>query len=155
MMNISNDGINFLKRLEALRFEAYLDAVKVPTIGYGSTRYLNASPVNMGDKITEMQAEDMLRHDLAHRVMNLNAWLKTELTQCQFDALCSFVYNVGLANFKSSTMLKKINAGDFDGAAMEFCRWVYGTVNGKKEILPGLITRRAKELALFLSGKYL
>jgi lysozyme len=154
-MNISDKGIGFIQRREALRLQAYLDEADIPSIGFGSTMYLNGAKVKMGDTITEEEALNLLMHDIAHRVMCLNGWISGTLAQYQFDAICSFVYNVGLEAFKASTMLKKINAGfDKQSVAAEFDKWVYITLCGKKVVSAGLATRRGLEKDLFLNGVY-
>jgi lysozyme len=154
-MNVSENGIKFLERREALRLRAYLDEAGVPTIGYGSTRHLNGDKVALGDVIDENQAETLLRHDLATRVMFLNTNITVPTEQHEFDALISFAYNVGLAAFKTSTLLKKLNLGSGKkDIAAEFDRWIYITVDGKKQKSQGLTLRRAREKDLFLKGIY-
>lgn len=142
-MKISQRGIDLIKEAEGLRLDAYQDSVRVWTIGYGHT-----GDVRVGQRITKAEAEQILRDDLdvfEHGV--LKATEPRKLTQGQFDALVSFAFNLGLGNLKSSTLLKKLNAGDAAGASFEFQRWVYA--GGKK--LPGLVKRREAERALFVS----
>jgi len=141
-MNVSQAGIDLIKEFEGLRLEAYRDAVGVWTIGYGHTE--TARP---GMKITEAEAEALLRYDIDKRVPAIERALKVKVTQNQFDAIVSFVFNVGVGAFRSSTLLKNINRGDIEDEADEFDRWVYA--GGKK--LPGLVRRRAAERALFES----
>lgn len=115
------------------------------TIGWGHTK-----AVRSGMSIDEAQAEQFLREDLDNiAVPAIRKLIKVEITQPKMDALCSFIFNVGEANFASSTLLKKINANDFDGAAAEFAKWNKATVDGKKVSLPGLTRRRTAEAALF------
>lgn len=142
-MKISQRGIDLIKEAEGLVLYAYKDAVDVWTIGYGHT-----GDVRPGSWITEAEAERILRDDLEvfmHGVLSATAPLK--LTQGQFDALVSFSFNLGLGSLRSSTLLKKLKAGDAVGASFEFQRWVYA--GGKK--LPGLVKRREAERALFVS----
>lgn len=141
-MQTSNNGINLIKRFEGLRLEAYRDSVGIPTIGYGHTH-----GVKMGDVITGAQADDFLREDLKVAELTINTNAKVKLTQGQFDALASFVFNLGSGNFVKSTLLKKLNTGDYAGAADEFGKWV--NAGGKK--LPGLVKRRAAEREVFLT----
>ncbi|MBK4770990.1 MAG: lysozyme [Pantoea sp. Morm] len=141
-MQTSNNGINLIKRFEGLRLEAYRDSVGIPTIGYGHTH-----GVKMGDVITGAQADAFLREDLQVAELIINTNVKVRLTQGQFDALASFVFNLGSGNFVKSTLLKKLNTGDFSGAAGEFGKWV--NAGGKK--LPGLVKRRAAEREVFLT----
>jgi lysozyme len=101
------------------------------------------------------QAEQLLSRDVSQTVIFLRSTTQVTLSQNQFDALVSFIFNVGQGNYATSTLKKKLNAGDYEGAAAEFDRWVYGTVYDKKlkkkvkQKLNGLITRRAAERALF------
>ena len=141
-MRTSRKGIEFIKAHEGLRLDAYLCPAGVPTIGYGHTYN-----VKMGDRITEEQAEMLLIGDLIVAETEVNRY-GFDLTQNQFDALVSFVYNVGAGNFRSSTLLKRLkdNPNDPD-IANQFKRWVYG--NGK--VLPGLVRRRNEEAKLYFS----
>lgn len=142
-MKISQRGIDLIKHFEGLRLDAYRDSVGVLTIGYGHT-----VDVRLDQRITTEEAEKILRDDLEvfmHGVLKAAEPLK--LTQGQFDALVSFAFNLGLGSLKSSTLLKKLKAGDAAGASFEFQRWVYA--GGKK--LPGLVKRREAERALFVS----
>lgn len=141
-MQTSNNGINLIKRFEGLRLEAYRDSVGIPTIGYGHTH-----GVKMGDVITGAQADAFLREDLQVAELTINTNVKVKLTQGQFDALASFVFNLGSGNFVKSTLLKKLNTGVYAGAADEFGKWV--NAGGKK--LPGLVKRRAAEREVFLT----
>ncbi|WP_041930742.1 lysozyme [Pantoea ananatis] len=141
-MQTSNKDIDLIKRFEGLKLEAYRDSVGIPTIGYGHTHN-----VKIGDVITAEQADKFLREDLLVAELTINTNVKVKLTQNQFDALASFVFNLGSGNFVKSTLLKKLNAGDFAGAADEFGKWV--NAGGKK--LAGLVKRRAAEREVFIS----
>lgn len=144
-MKTSPKGIALIKSAEGLRLEAYPDpgTGDVPwTIGYGST-----SGVTRNMVITKTQAEQMLAADLVRFERIVERLVRVPLNQGQFDALVSFTYNVGEGNFTESTLLRKLNAGDTAGAAEQFSRWVHA--GGK--VLPGLVTRRAAERALFLA----
>lgn len=142
-MKTSQKGINLIAKYEGCRLEAYKDPVGVWTIGYGHT-----ANVRSGQVITKAQAEDLLRDDLSKFEAYVSKYVKIALSQSQFDALVSFTYNVGAGNLKSSTLLKKLNSGDYAGAANEFPRW--NKAGGK--VLNGLVKRRAEEQQLFLSG---
>lgn len=131
-----------IKQSEGLRLEAYLCPAGVWTIGYGHT----GKDVVEGMKITRGEAEELLEGDLEKFEKDILKMVKVGLTQNQFDALVSFTYNVGGGALKTSTLLKKLNAGDYMGAADEFLKW---TKAGGKE-LPGLVKRRRTERALFL-----
>ena len=139
-MRTSRKGIEFIKAHEGLRLDAYLCPAGVPTIGYGHTYN-----VKMGDRITEEQAERFLIGDLIVAETEVNRY-GFDLTQNQFDALVSFVYNIGAGNFRSSTLLKRLKANPNDpDIANQFKRWVYG--GGK--VLPGLVRRRNEESKLY------
>ncbi|PHM29483.1 lysozyme [Xenorhabdus innexi] len=144
-MEISENGINAIKRYEGLRLKAYPDpatGAEPWTIGYGHTK-----GVAPGQVITRQQAEAFLLEDLTPIYSVLQQVVKVALTQGQFDALCSFIFNVGIGNFTHSTLLKKLNEGDYQGAAQEFLRWDQG--NGHE--LPALLARRKSEQKMFLS----
>jgi len=141
-MKVSNNGISLIKRFEGLELKAYKDSVGILTIGYGHTHAVKA-----GDAITGEQADAFLRKDLQVAELTINTNVKVKLNQGQFDALVSFVFNLGSGNFVKSTLIKKLNAGDYAGAADEFGKWV--NAGGKK--LPGLVKRRAAEREVFLT----
>ncbi|CDL83179.1 lysozyme [Xenorhabdus szentirmaii] len=144
-MEISDKGLECIKQYEGLKLQAYPDPATdgIPwTIGYGHTQ-----GVKKGDVITEPQAEAFLRDDLQSIYTTLIQRVKVPLSQGQFDALCSFIFNCGSGNFSGSTLLKKLNQGDYKGAAAEFPRW--NKAAGK--VLRGLDNRRASERQMFLS----
>jgi len=140
-MIIGTNGLNLIKSFEGLRLRAYQCSANVWTIGYGHT-----ADVRANDVITEEEALSFLRQDVAESERAVNQYVHVPLTQNQFDALVSFVFNLGVGSFRTSTLLKKLNAGDYDGVAQEFGRWIHA--GGKK--LPGLVRRREAERALFL-----
>ena len=142
-MNISDNGIELIKQFEGLRLEAYQCSAGVWTIGWGHT-----SGVKQGDKITTEQALDFLRSDLEKFENAINNLVTVKLNQNQYDALVSFVFNIGINAFKQSTMLKFLNAGHYPLAAGQFDLWIYSS--GKKT--QGLINRRKKEKDLFLKA---
>ena len=149
-MKISNNGLNLIKQFEGLSLKPYLDAVNIPTIGYGSTYYEDGTKVTLKDKpITEQRAAQLLEF-IANKTFseNINKVVKVPLSQNQFDALVSFAYNIGNKNFNWSTLLKKLNQSDYEGASLEFGRW--NQASGK--ILSGLVLRRQKEKELFLKA---
>lgn len=144
-MVISDAGLAIVKECEGLRLHAYPDpgtGGEPWTIGYGHTK-----GVKPGDRITEQQALWYLRDDIADAERCVSEKVLATLTQNRFDALCSFVYNVGCGAFSKSTLLRKLNAGD-PTASDEFGRWV--KAGGKT--LPGLVRRRALERDLFAKG---
>lgn len=143
--------VNLVKKFEGLHKvtpEGDVRAYRCPagkwTIGYGHTK-----GVKSGMRISVEQAEKFLEEDLQECVDHVNKLVKAELTQAQTDALTSFVFNLGPTQFKSSTLLKKLNAGDYDGAALEFPKWNKARENGVLKVFPGLTRRRTAEAALF------
>lgn len=148
-MKTSKKGIELIKRYEGFRSNPYLDAVNVPTIGYGATHYGNGIKVTMKDKsITEDQASALLVKMLESYENSVKMLVTREINQNQFDALVSFTYNLGGANLSKSTLLKKINANPCDlSIADEFMKWV--NAGGKK--LNGLVRRRKEESELYFS----
>ncbi|WEU69476.1 endolysin autolysin [Pseudomonas phage vB_PaeM_Ty] len=140
------NNIDAIKEHEGLRLVAYLDSVGVWTIGYGDT----GPDVVKGLTITKEEAEKRLRKRLVEFEGYVNTYVKVPLKQYQFDALVSLVYNIGPTNFKTSTLLKKLNAGDYIGAADQFLVWNKGRVDGKLVVIKGLANRRAKERKQFL-----
>lgn len=150
-MKTSENGKSLIKQFEGLRLESYLCPANVPTIGYGSTTYREngiVKQVKLGMKITQAQAEKFLQEDLQRFEDAINSLVKVNISESQFDALVSLIYNIGIGSFKTSTLLKKINLGNFKEAADQFDRWVFAN----KVKLPGLVTRRAAEKKLFLKG---
>jgi lysozyme len=143
-MKISQTGVDLIKSFEGLSLKAYkVDGAgeKYWTIGYGSY----GPHVKEGQVITKEKAEEMLKEELERFVKGVDELVKVTVNQYQFDALVSFAYNCGLGNLKSSTLLKKVNAKDFKGAANEFSKWNKAGGN----VLKGLVRRRAAEKELF------
>ena len=141
-MKISDKGLSLIKLHEGLRLEAYRDSVGVLTIGYGHT-----GSVSDGQVITSGQAEILLSQDVHNVEVCVEKYVTVPMTQGEFDALCSFVFNLGCTALRNSTLLRKLNASDYDGAASEFKRWDHA--GGQK--LAGLTKRRAAEASLFES----
>lgn len=146
MFNISQEGIDLIKRFEGLRLEAYYDVAGIITIGYGHT----GSDVYEGQVISEDEAERLLRKDLQRFEDSVNAAVKAPIVQAMFDALVSLSFNIGSNAFKKSTALKRLNKEDYQGAAEAITWWNKATVNGEKVVVSGLARRRAAESALFL-----
>lgn len=141
LMKTSNQGKNLIKEAEGLRLDAYRCPAGVPTIGWGHTK-----GVRMGQHITVQMAEDMLLEDIGPIERLLNG-MRINFRQEQFDALVSWIFNLGAGNFKSSTMYKRIleNAGD-EEITDQLIKWTY---SGKQQ-LPGLMKRRVAEANLFI-----
>ena len=139
------NAIDLIKQFEGFRSKAYQDSVGVWTIGYGTTR-INGQPVKAGMTITEDQALQLVQQEVNKLWSQIEQILRVNLNQNQMNALVDFAYNLGFNALKTSTLMNKVNTGDFNGAASQFSRWVYA--GGK--VLPGLVKRREAEKQLFL-----
>lgn len=146
-MQISDKGIALIKEFEGCKLTAYQDSVGVWTIGYGWTQPVDGKPIRAGMTINQETAERLLKTGLVSYESDVSLLVKVGMTQGQFDALVSFTYNLGSRSLSTSTLLRKLNAGDYAGAADEFLRW--NKAGGK--VLNGLTRRREAERALFLS----
>lgn len=140
-MNISERGVELIKRFEGCRLVAYRCAANKLTIGWGHT----GADVREGMEIDIDEAERLLKMDLVIHENNVARLVRVPLLQNQFDALVSFEFNVGYGKFRSSTLLRKLNSGDYEGAGKEFIRWVYG--GGR--VLGGLVKRREAEFEMY------
>jgi len=144
---VNKAGVDLVKAFEGLKLSPYLDSVKIPTIGYGTTFYEDGRKVSMQDAaITEERALELLERHLNDFAAKVEAMIKVPVTDNQFAALCAFAYNVGPGALQSSTLLKKLNAKDYSAAADEFEKW--NKAGG--QVLAGLTRRRQAERALFL-----
>ncbi|CAI1182868.1 lysozyme [Serratia proteamaculans] len=146
-MQVSSKGISLIKRFEGCKLNAYQDSVGVWTIGYGWTQPVDGRKIGPGMAIDQATAERLLKCGLVQYEQGVNQLVKVIITQGQFDALVSFAYNLGLRSLSTSTLLRKLNAGDKQGAADEFGKWV----NAGGVRLNGLVKRREAERELFLS----
>ena len=140
-------GIDMIKLFEGFRSKPYKCPAGIPTIGYGATFYPNGKKVTMTDaEITEVQATELLSHMLVNFEKYVDSYCVDTITQNQFDALVSFCYNLGPANLKASTLLKKVNANPQDESIrLEFMKWV--KAGGRT--LAGLVKRREAEANLY------
>jgi lysozyme len=141
----SQAGREIIKTHEGLYLVAYLDPVGIWTIGWGHTR-----TARKGMRITLAEAQLLLASDLEEFERCILRRVEVPLSQWEFDALVSLAFNIGCGAFGGSTLLRRLNAGDREGAAAEFPRWRLG--GGR--ILPGLVRRRRAEQALFMEGGY-
>jgi len=141
-MNIGKQGLDLIKQFEGLKLKAYKCPAGVWTIGYGHTKTVKPNLV-----ITEAEATKLLLKDLAWVEAAVDQHVTSPINQQQYDALCSFTYNVGATALKRSTLVRLLNAGDYEGAAAQFKRW--NKAGGKT--LRGLTRRREAERALFVS----
>lgn len=139
-MKISEEGLALIKKFEGCELTAYKCSAGVWTIGYGHTK-----GVEEGMTITKAQAEGMLLEELVEYEDAVKNAVTISLDQCMFDALVSWTYNLGPSNLNASTMLKVLNAGDYDGVPAQIKRW--NKAGGK--VLEGLIRRREAEALLF------
>lgn len=148
MRQVNLAGINLIKSFEGLFLKPYLDAVKIPTIGYGTIKYPNGPAVTMNDpNITEEQALEYLEYEINEKAAAVEKMVKVSINDNEFAALVAFAYNVGVGALKDSTLLKLLNANtDRTAVADQFLRW--NKAGGKE--LAGLTRRRQAERALFL-----
>lgn len=148
MSAVSEAALDLIRKSEGFSAAPYLCPAKVWTIGYGSTRLPGGASVTASTPpVTREQAEEMLRADADAVAAEIDRMVVVPLTPGQMGALVSFVYNLGSGRLRSSTLLRKLNTGDYKGAAYEFGKWVIA--NG--QVSNGLIARRAAEQAMFLS----
>jgi len=146
VMRISKVGLDHIKSYESLRLTAYLPTKHdVLTIGWGHTR-----GVTPGMTITKEKAEEFLLEDLAWVETCVNKAVTVAMTQSQYDGLCGFVFNLGEGNFRSSTMLKHINKGNWKAAATSMMQWNKQKTPKGFIVLDGLTKRRAKEAKMLL-----
>lgn len=148
---VSQQGVELIKRFEGLHKvqpDGMVTSYRCPagkwTIGYGSVK-----GVRSGMKITKQEAEELLIKDIKDHEAYVKQYVQVPLTQGQYDALVSFVFNLGGGNFRSSTLLKKLNKGLYDEVPEQFMRWNKARVDGKLTALKGLTRRRAAEAAIF------
>ena len=146
---LGSKGLELIKSFEGLKLKPYLCSAGVPTIGYGNTFYENKAKVTLKDSaITEQRAVELLAWSLKGFEQYVDSYCVDTITQNQFDALASFCYNVGPANLKSSTLLKKVNANPNDPTIRtEFLKW--NKAGGRA--LAGLTRRRTAEADLYFS----
>jgi len=144
-MNVSDRGINLIQHFEGFYSKPYYCPAGVLTIGFG-TVIKDPKPYLQG--ITKEQATNMMMNEIIKNERSINRLVKVFINQNQFDALISFVYNLGAGNLQASTLLRKLNNLDFLGAADEFPKW--RKAGGR--VLQGLVRRRLAERGLFLGG---
>ena len=139
-MQLSEKGFDLIKKYEGLKLKAYKCPAGIWTIGYGSTY-----GIKEGMEITEAEADEMLRRDVHTAEVCVNGAVTVPLTQGEYDALVSFVFNLGCGKFRGSTLLRRLNSADYDGAAAEFLRWT----RAAGQELSGLVARRKAEKERF------
>lgn len=146
-MKISKEGLNLIKKFEGFSAVPYDDIAGYPTIGYGHKIVAG----EVFTSVTEEEAVNLLEKDCTWAVTIINSSVTVMLDQHQFDALCSFTYNVGAHAFATSTLLKRLNEEKYGEAANEFLKWCHA--GGKRS--EGLFKRRKQEREYFLTGKTL
>lgn len=146
-LDISPAGLDLIKSFEGFSATWYTCPAGKLTIGYGHVRRRTdhfAAPISADFALA------LLRQDVAVACNDVRIYAAVPLEQHQFDALVSFVFNLGVVNLRKSTLLSRLNDGDFDEAAHQFDRWVHVG----RQVLPGLVRRRAAERAVFDRGEY-
>jgi lysozyme len=148
ILKVNDRGLALIRKFEGLRTRAYRDAAGIWTIGYGHTSMAGPPRVGRGTRISRADAAAILARDVASFAQGVAVLLKVPLSDAQFSALVSFAYNVGLDNFRKSSVLRAVNSGDFAAVPRRLSLWV----KARGKVLPGLVNRRAAEAALFIEG---
>lgn len=145
---VTQEALELIKSFEGCELTPYKCSANVPTVGYGATTGLDGLAVVLGSPaITKMEADTLFARDIARFSESVRSLVKVEVNSNQFSALVSLAYNIGSGNLKKSTLLKKLNKGDYKGAADEFPKWR----RARGKVLQGLVRRRELERNLFLS----
>ena len=148
---VSPTTVNLVKQFEGFSSRAYIDTSGLPVIGYGQSK-INGRKVRMGQYITQAQAEVALKQELYHIQKLVLAHVMVDLNHNQLGALTSLVYNSGLRILKKSTLIRKLNSGNYIGAANEFVRWNKANRGGRLVVFSGLTRRRLAEQKLFMTS---
>ena len=147
-MKIDKKGVEFLVECEGLELKAYKDVIGIWTIGIGSTRYEDGTPVKKGDVITRDRALLLFKNTISIYENAVNKLVTSSINQNQYNALTSFCYNLGVSAFKGSTLLKKVNLNPNDpNITLQLKKWI----NAGGRPVKGLIIRRDKESKLYFS----
>ena len=148
MADVEDKAVDLGEEFEGFRSEPYQDSGGVWTIGFGSTRDGDSRPVTASTPpVTMDEARALAKRDLTWAAREVTNDVTVQLTDNQVAAIEDLIYNIGSGNFRSSTLLRKLNAGDFDGAAAEFDKWDHAA----GQVLAGLLRRRQAETDLFQS----
>lgn len=145
---INKVGLDLIKKYESCSLKPYWCPSQKLTVGWGHV-ILQEDNIRFHDEITQECADELLQNDLKRFEDAIDRLVKVSLNENQRSALVSFCFNIGDGAFAKSTLLRKLNQGDYLGVPMEMTRWVKGTRNGVKIILPGLVKRRSDEGELF------
>lgn len=153
---VNTTGLEHIKRWEGLKLTAYLCPAGKLTIGYGHTSAAGLPLVTRMMTISKAQAELILKRDLAQFEQAVSESVAVKLNDNQFAVLVSFAFNIGIDHFKKSTLLKKLNKGDYAAVPGELMKWVKATHpnTGKKQTIAGLVNRRAAESGLWVKGAF-
>lgn len=146
-MKASQNCLEFIEKWEGKENTPYEDVAGLWTVGIGHL-------VKEGehfDKLTDAECYELLKNDLAKVEAKLNQWIKVPITQNQYDALCSLCFNIGMDNFRISSVFRFLNQSNYEDAAEAFLLWNKVTKNGAKVVSSGLVNRRKAEMELFLS----
>lgn len=146
MMEPSYNAFALIKKFEGCVLTSYQDQAGIWTVGYGET----GPDIVEGLTIAQQQAEQFLNHSVDNAAGAINDLVTLDINQNQFDAVTSFIFNMGRSAFASSTLLKYINADRCDEAADQFDLWVHIRIGGQLTVSQGLVARRAAEKALFI-----
>lgn len=150
---IDPQGIAIIKEFEGLKLTAYLCPAGIPTIGYGHTDGLTKADVGV-KTITRAEADKLLMKDVNKVQKSIDQSFTLAPGPLQLAAMVSLAFNIGAKAFKTSSVVKAHNRGDYVSAGRAFNMWTKATVNGKKVDLPGLVSRRARESALYLTATH-
>lgn len=146
---VSVTAINIVKEFEGFESQAYVDTDGTPVIGYGLSK-IAGKPVQIGDRISPEQADAALNTQLQEIQQELDKAISVEISDRQLSAITSLSFNVGVDFIEESTLVRKLNTGDYNGAANEFLRWDKANVRGQLVQMAGLTRRRQAERTLFL-----
>lgn len=154
VVKISEEGLKLIEKFEGRRSDVYYCPGGKLSVGVGHAMLPNEKKIyKLGQRVSDDLIDKWFQDDVAKAERVVNNWVAAPLTQGQFDALVSFVFNLGAENFKRSTLLKKLNKGASPlEVAEELLRWCKSRSNGRMRILPGLVARRQAERSLFLEG---
>jgi lysozyme len=150
-MRVNEETVKLVARWEGFKAKAYICPAGVLTVGYGTTNRAGLAGVNITPDtvVTERQAEEWLRKGLEKFAAQIRPAITAPINENQFGAFVSLAYNIGPAAFRGSSALRHFNAGDTAKATAAIQLWNKATVNGKRQVMQGLVNRRADEVRLF------
>lgn len=151
-MKVSESGLDFIRSWEGFRAEPYRDVAGVWTVGFGHTKTLSGGRSGKVERITRQEAEALFSGDIVSCEKAVSGMVPAFVKGHEFDALVSLAYNIGCANFRRSTLLRRLEKGNRKGAADAFSMWNKARIDGVLRVVPGLVRRRHAERMLFLKG---